>query len=186
MISLSTVSLAAGLALAILSAPALLFPDLARKWCGAFPRNTAAAWVLTAIDLAWAATLLYSSPMLAGVEWARRLCLVLAPVAFFLIVFFIDELLAARALGGLLVLVPRPVLDAAFINTSDWKLVMTALSYIVVVAGIVLILSPFRFRQVTGIVMKTNGRSRLAGAMGLSTGILVLVLALTVYRTVNT
>lgn len=178
---LSAVSLAVGITMAVLSVPALFFPDLTRRLCGSFPRSAIAAWVLTAADLAWAAALLYGSPMLSGIQWAQRLSVILAPVAFFVVVFMLDELLAARALGGLLVLIPRPILDAAFINDSEWKLVMTIFSYVLVVAGIVLLLSPFRFRQVTGFVMGTNARSRLAGAVGVLGGVFITALALTVY-----
>lgn len=178
---LALVSLIAGGFTILLCAPALLMPATSRILCERFPRNAVAAWVLVAADLAWAAALLYYSPILAGMLWAQRLAVLLAPVAFVLIVFLLDELLAARALGGLLVLVPRPILDAAFVNDSGWKLVMTLFAYALAIAGILLILSPFYFRKFTGFVLKTDRRSRVTGMLGVGLGAAMVILALTVY-----
>lgn len=181
MSQLSIVSLIVGGSIVALFAPAIFVPDTARKWCGAFPRNAVAAWILTAITLAWSAALLYSSPMIAGIQWAQSLTVVLAPVAFVLGVLLLDELLAARALGGLLVLIPRTILDSAYIHDSPWKLAMTLLAYIMVVAGIILILSPFRFRHAAEVLMRNNVRSRLTGSIGVIVGIIAVVLARTAY-----
>lgn len=181
MSQLSIVSLILGAATLAVSAPLAMFPTIARKSCAAFPRSTVMAWILTAVDLAWSAALLYGSPMLSGYQWAQRLVVILAPVAFILAVFLLDELLAARALGGLLVLIPRPVLDAAFVHDSDWRLVMTLVAYVMVVAGIVLILSPFRFRQASQFLLKTDNRSRLTGALGLMAGMAMVIMAVAVY-----
>jgi len=178
---LTLVSLIAGGALIAVLAPAVLMPATARTCCERFPRSAVAAWVLVAIDLAWAAALLYYSPILAGMVWAQRLAVVLAPVAFVLIVFLLDELLAARALGGLLVLLPRPILDAAFVNDSGWKLVMTLFAYALAIAGITLILSPFYFRKCAGFLLKTNSRSRITGMLGVGLGAAMIALALTMY-----
>ncbi|MEI6809241.1 MAG: DUF2065 family protein [bacterium] len=181
MSQLSIVSLIVGGAIVALFTPAVLFPEAARKWCGAFPRSVVAAWVLTAVTLAWSAALLYSSPMIAGIPWAQRLAVLLAPVAFILAIFLLDELLAARSLGGLLVLIPRHILDSAMVHDSPWKLAMTLLAYVMVIAGIILILSPFRFRQTAEILMQNNARSRLIGSVGVIVGIVAVVQALTVY-----
>lgn len=194
---LTIVSLIVGMSAVAVFLPALLVPDSARKWCRAFPRHVAIGRILTAVTLAWAEALLYFSPMISGVkladipmlsrmQWAhtvsaQTVSLILAIVALCLIVFLLDELLAARALGGLLVLIPRQILDAAFVHDSQWKLAMTLLAYAMVVAGIVLILSPFRFRQAADFLLRTDGRSRLTGAIGVAGGIAIIILAITVY-----
>ena len=181
MIDLKTVSLLTGAAGLLVFAPALLAPEFARKFCVKFPRNKTAAWVLTGVGIAWSAALLHNATFFAEWPMVRRTTLILAPVIFVLVVFFLDELLAARALGGLLVLAPRPMLDAAFVSHCPWKLAIVILAYVLVICGIVLLLSPFHFRKTGEFLLKTNSRRRLTGAIGMLAAAGIIALAATVY-----
>jgi hypothetical protein len=147
----------------------------------AFPRNRVAAWTLTAVDLVWVAALLLDTN-LGRFEAYKPLTYVLAPVFFFLITFFMGELLAARALGGLFLLVPAPILDAARWHDSPWRLVMVVLAYALVVKGIALVLSPYLFRRGMQVWVRDPRLCRLLGSGGLLLAALLIVLAGTVYR----
>ncbi len=158
----------------------LAVPAGLRRVMLAFPRSRVMAWVLTAADLAWVTWIIHSA-YLGRFEVLRPAIYIGAPIAFLLIVFFVDELLAPRALGGLLLLLANPVLNAARWHESAWRLVVTVIAYAWVVAGIVLVLSPYRFRHVAEFVTKTESRCRAAGAIRLAAGAAILFLGLKVY-----
>ena len=181
MSQLAIASLVTGSLTVAFFAPALLMPLTARKWCRNGPRSVVVAWILTALALAWSARLLWTAPFFVGISCVQPLIAVLTPLSFILLVVFLDELLAARALGGLFLLIPRPILDAAFCNDSPWKPVITLAAYFLVLVGAVLILSPFRFRKTAELLLKTDRASRITGAVGAAVGTIFIALALAVY-----
>lgn len=152
-------------------------PDLLKR----FPRSAVAGWLLTAMALAWAAVLLCRSSFLLKYSWSNTVVLVLLPIAFLGLVFFLDELLAARALGGLLILAGSPVLEIARIHVSPWRVVVPALVYIWVITGMVLMLSPFVFRQTVERLSKSQTRFRITGTVIGCVGLCVVGVAIAVY-----
>ena len=104
-----------------------------------------------------------------------------APLLFFLVVIFLDELLAPRALGGLLLLVASPVMSAARWHDSALSVIMTLLAYVWVITGMVLIVSPFRFRRMAEYWTHNRTRFRMGNLAGLVAGILLIVLGIAVY-----
>lgn len=158
----------------------VLTPSRMREWLTAFPRDRTAGWILTAIDLAWVGWLLTQTP-LGRFENLRGVFYLLVPVSFCLVVKFVDELLAPRAMGGLMLLFPAPVLALARWHPSAWRYVVIVLMYLAVVKGIVLMLSPYRFRLVTERFMNTDPACRLWGTVGCITGLVVLGLGLLVF-----
>lgn len=111
-------------------------------WLRGFSRNRLAAWTLTAAALGWGMWLLWHTP-LGQFDALKPLAAVLTPVGYGLILFGMPELLAARALGVLFILVPAPILDAVRWHPSSWRLVVVALCYLMATSGIALVLSPF-------------------------------------------
>jgi hypothetical protein len=180
-ISLVTVAWAAGGALLALAAPLLGAPARVRLWAGRFPRNALAARVLTAVCVMWAAWLLAEMPM-GALDAYKRLLYVLAPLTYWLVVVYLDELLAARALGGLLMLIPGPMLGAARWHPSAARLVIVVLAYGLAVAGVALMLAPFRLRRWTAALARTDARCRIAGGVLAALGLLCLALGLTLFR----
>ncbi|MDE0839640.1 MAG: hypothetical protein OSB41_11390 [Kiritimatiellae bacterium] len=180
--NLAWISTALGGVLLALYGTMCLKPDAALKAWGRFPRSVRAAWVLTSIDLIWAGKLLYDTP-LGPVESYKMALFALVPIAIVLLVRFVDELLAVRALGGLLILVPAPILDAARWHPSPWRLFIIVLCYIMVIKGVVLVLAPYVVRK--GLTMWSSGpssRMRIALAIGMVMAVALIGLGLTVYR----
>ena len=130
----------AGLSIAAMANPAGTGQALA-----SFPRSRTMATVLTAIALLWTAWLLMNMPM-GGLNAYKKSLYVLAPLSFFLITRYLDELLSSRALGGLLALVPATILDAARWHDSPARYVVILLAYVLAIIGMWLILCPWRFR----------------------------------------
>lgn len=178
--SLAKTAAGVGAALVVVHLPLIVCTARVAEWCRRFPRHRVAGWLLSAAALTWAATLLYHTS-LGRFDVYKPALYVLTPVAYGLIVTFMDELLAPRALGGLLLLFPAPVLDVARWNGSAWRLVVVVLAYVCVCAGVALVMGPYHFRKLTTRLLASERRGRLAGWAGVAVGLLLLVLAFTVY-----
>ena len=182
MLSLKTVGLAVGIMGLACGSFGLLLPVTTRKLLTRFPRNRVAGWVLTAVVLGWAFWLLYNATFLAGLPLLKKAVFIVAPVSYFLIVIFLDELLAARTFGGLLLLLPQLLLNATFPhNQSEWRFVLTSLAYLWVIAGIVLLLSPYYFRRAVELLAGNDARCRVVSAVTGAAGTGIIVMAITVY-----
>ncbi len=178
--SLANLACAIGTVVAVLNISAFLAPGLFRKMVLSFPRNKAAAWVLTAVDLYWVAWIVLHAA-LGRFEFLKPYIYFAAPVSFLLIIFFMDELLAPRALGGFILLLADPILTAARWHPSNWRYVMTVLAYVWVIAGIIFVLSPYRLRQLLEFGTKTDWRCRVGGAIRFLAGVALVYLGLRVY-----
>jgi len=128
-----------------------------------FPRSRIWGMLLTAIALLWSAIMIDRMTLgeLSKYKW---LLYILTPVSFYLIIQFLDELLAARAFGGLLMLLPVVMVEAR-LHPSPWRLVIITLAYILVIAGIWLMLCPFKFRMWSSALASGNPRRPLFGIM---------------------
>ena len=158
----------------------MLTPEKMRDGLLAFPRSKWLGILLLIIDLVWIVLLIKETPM-NTFEKYKTLIMSLAPVAFFLIVFYLDELLAPRALGGLLLLVATPILSAARWHDSQWRLVVTTITYLWIVAGMILVLSPFRFRHWMNKFVQSDGHTRKIGLFKLAASVFIIILGLKVY-----
>lgn len=179
-VSLKTIAMVLGAVCMAFGAAAVFDPARAVDCLRAFPRNRAAAWVLTAVALLWSAVLLFQMPM-ERFEYLKPLLYFLTPAAYVLIVLFVDDLLAARALGGLLVLLPAPMLAAARFHASPWRFTVVILAYLMAVCGIVLILGPYYFRRAAALCASSPAACRWTGALVLIFGALLFTLGLVAY-----
>lgn len=159
---------------------AVLAPAHFMRAVQAFPRNRPAGWILTAVDLFWVSFIVLNAD-LGRFEHLKPLVYVAGPASFLLIVFFMDELLAPRVLGGFLLLLANPILNAARWHPSAWRLVMTVTAYLIVIAGIIFVLGPYRFRQFAAVMTKTEQRCRAIGLVRVVFGCFILYLGLSVY-----
>ena len=159
----------------------LVTPSGARQVLAVFPRNAWLGRMLAVVALAWSMRLVMDMP-LGFVEPYKPWLYVIGPVVYFLVVLLMNDLLAARAFGGLLLLVAEPVLASTRVpGLSAWRLVIVALAYAWVVAGMALVLGPYWFRKTVETVCRTDARCRLVGSIGLGLGILMIVLGVTVF-----
>ncbi len=182
MMSLSELSFWMGGIYVVLHLPLVVAPQLVRKLFKAFPRNFWIGAVLTAGALAWAAIEVNEMPLgnfIGGYKWVLW---ILTPVAFGLILFFMNELLAPRALGGLLLLVAGPVLSIQCLSPLRATWLIAGLAYLWVVVGGLLVLAPYRFRLAVEKGCGTDGTCRLAGGAGVVLGCILIVLGFTVFN----
>ena len=181
MLELSTVALLLGLLALTVGGISLAVPSRVRAGVAAFPRSIWPGRILAAIDLIWAAYAL--SLMHLGMFDAWKVHLYwLTPVAIFICIKYLDELLSPRALGGFLLLAAGPVLNIARWHPSDWRLVVTVLVYLWILLGLTFLLSPWWFRR---IAIRLTGAGdnavRITGLLKTLFGLGLIALALLVY-----
>jgi hypothetical protein len=184
MTTLASVSIGTGVVYLALSVPLLACAAWAQGIIKGFPRHVWAGRILAAPALAWAVFLVREMP-LGWFDAYKGWLYMVGPLLYVLIVIFMEELLAARALGGLLLLVAGPVLEASNATNAagcSWRLVLVALAYTWVIAGMALMLAPWRFRKTMEVLCATVGRCRAAGAIGSAIGVGLILLALTAFR----
>ena len=163
--------------LVALGLPPCLAPEPAARLYRKVPRCVWSGRVLSAVALLWGARLLYLMPF-EFLQPYRQWILPLTPVVILLSWLCMPELLAARAIGGLAVLIPTPLLAAVRAHPSDARLVMTLLAYALAVSGMLLLMSPYRLRDALDAALKTPQRARLSGAVTAGFGIALALLAL--------
>lgn len=125
---------------------ALRFPDALRAGLRAFPRSKWPGWILGAIGSFWVCWVV-SHAALGRFEAVKPLIPVLGVAAYGAIVFFLDELLAPRMLGGLLMLLANPLLNGVRWADSAWRYAVVLIAYAWVIAGCALMLHPWAFRR---------------------------------------
>ncbi len=177
-LSLRTAGLLAGGVLALLSLAALFLP--AQNFLSKFPRSRAAGAALLTVDLAWSFWLLATMEM-GEFSNFRRPLLIILPVGFLLVLKFVDEFLAVRALGILCLLAAEPILDAAFLQPEASRLLVTTLAYLMIVAGLFWVTMPYLLRDQIFWSTKSSGRWRLLSGFGLIFGAAILVCAVVAY-----
>ncbi len=181
MMSLAELSFWVGGVYVVLHLPLLLVPNLTRKLFKVFPRNFWVGAILATMALVWSAYEVNDMPLGNFIEGYKWLLWILTPVVLGLILIFMNELLAPRSLGGLLLLVANPVLSIQCLSPSRATWLIAGLAYLWVIAGTVLVLSPFRFRHAVEKCCGTDERCRVAGAFGVGVGVVLLILGFTAF-----
>jgi hypothetical protein len=177
-LTLHTVGLIAGAFLVLLSLAAIFLP--ADNFLPRFPRSQAAGAALLTIDLVWSFWLLATMEM-GEFSAFRRPLLIILPVGFILVLRFVDEFLAVRALGIFCLLAAEPLLDAAFLRPETSRLLVTVLAYLMILAGLFWVTMPYLLRDQIHWSTMTAGRWRLLSGLGFVFGAAILVCAFVAY-----
>ena len=175
-LSLHTAGLIAGFLLALLSL--LLLP--VRNSLSHFPRSRLAGAILLTIDLVWSFWLLVTMEMGEFSSFRRPLLFIL-PVGFLLVLRFVDEFLAVRALGILCLLAAEPLLDAAFLRPETSRVLVTLLAYLMIVAGLLWVTMPYLLRDLLDWSLKITSRWQLLSGLALAYGVAILICTFVAY-----
>lgn len=176
--SLHAVGLFVGLLLIAAHAVAVARPAQTAETLRGFPRSRVAGIVLLTAAFAWTFWL-WSTTDLGEFYTLRRPIQFLLPVGFFLTLRYVDEFLAVRALGILMLLAACPLLDAAFLRPETSRLLLVVLAYVWIIGGMFFVGAPHLFRDGLDWVRRGGPRRfRLAAAGGLAYGLAVFACAL--------
>ncbi len=158
----------------------LLRPILIQRFAELFPRSVVPAWILTAL-CCWLGAKEALAMNMGFLDAYKPYIYAIAPAVFVASLVYMKELLAPRALGGFLLLLAVPILQAARWHPSPMRLVVVVLAYLWIVYGLVLLLSPWWFRKSYRPFLE-NAALFKAAAMGKTAfGIVLLLLGLFAY-----
>ena len=155
---------------------ALLKSETTQSFLKQFPRNYKWGVILLSIDFAWSMLIMSNMDMGEFFNLRTKFLFVL-PVAFVLVLIFVKEFLAVRALGALMLLVSGPVLTAAFLQPPASRVLVPILAYAWIIAGMYFVGMPFLMRDWVNWVTQTTGRWKLATLGGVAYGVVMLVVA---------
>ncbi len=178
--TLQEISLVLGALYLLSHGLALIRPTLCRDFLLAAPRNYPLGAVLMTVSTAWFTWLMASIDLMEYTRY-QKIFAIVALVGGALVIFFLRELLTGRALGSLLLLVAYVLLDASFMRDEPLKLVLVCTAYAYIIAGMVLVSSPYRLRDVIQWIYQNERRAQIAAGLGLVFGAVLLVLGLTVF-----
>jgi hypothetical protein len=178
--SLQTVGIIAGIALIVLSLPGLFMPAPIQNWCKRFPRSGIAGVVLLTVALVWSFWLLSTMEM-GEFSSFRKPLLILLPIGYVLVIRFVEEFLAVRALGILCLLAAEPVLEAAFFRYETSRLFLTVLAYLMIVAGLFWVTMPYLLRDQIDWSARSNTRWRVMHGFAAAYGVILLACSFTQY-----
>lgn len=158
----------------------LLRLEQTREWATRFPRSRAAGLALLTLDFIWTYAIAYT------MDWGEFYYLQTPvmfglPVFFYLVIRYVDEFLAVRALGILGLLAAAPVLNAAFLRPPASRLLVVVLAYAWVVLGMLYVSAPHTLRDHITWLNRSLGRWRAAALAGIVYGALVLLCAVVWY-----
>ena len=179
-LSLHAAGIAVGLFLLLIGAAGLLNPASVKSFARSLPRSRIAGTFLLTVALLWSLWLLATIEMGEFASFRRPLLIAL-PIGYVLVLRFVDEFLAVRALGILCLLVAEPLIDAAFLRYEMSRLLVTVFAYLLVVAGLFWVTMPYLLRDQINWTAGSNMRWRLVNAAALIYGAITLTIAMTQY-----
>lgn len=167
-----------GVFLLIVGMAGLISPASLRELARKLPRSRVAGIVLLTAALIWTLWLLATIEM-GEFSSFRRPLLIALPIGYVLIMRFVDEFLAVRALGILCLLMAEPLIDAAFLRYEMSRLWVTVFAYLLVIAGLFWVTMPYLLRDQIDWTTRTNTRWRIVTGLALIYGGATLTLAIT-------
>ena len=145
-----------------------------------FPRSYTWGVILLTIDFLWSMMCLANMDM-GEFHTMRGWFLYLVPAGFVLVLVFVKEFLAVRALGALLLIVAGIVLEPAFLKPQLSRLLLPTIAYVWIIAGLFFVGMPYLMRDAVTWVTAQPQRWKLASLGGIAYGALLLVAALLWY-----
>ena len=178
---LKTAMLAVGLLLIAAHAFALLQPRATRDFLHALPRSKPVGFALLLVVTVWAWLLAKHIDLGEFSNWRPRL-LIFIPAAAVLTWLYVEEFLAARCLGMLVLLAAEPLLEAAFLRPEMSRLFLVTLVYVWVSFALFWIGMPYTLRDQIAWITKSEGRWKAAVFAGIGYGAILLFSLTTLSR----
>jgi hypothetical protein len=175
-IALKGTGIVVGIALLFGHIFALVQKQKVQDFLKAFPRSYKWGVILLSIDLVWGMMCLSNMDMGEFFN-LRKWFLIIVPVSFVLVLVYVQEFLAVRALGSLMLLIGGIVLQAAFLQPQMSRLLLPVIAYVWIIAGMYFVGMPFLMRDWVNWVTGNDGRWKLATLGGVVYGAAVLTAA---------
>lgn len=179
-ISLKWIGLLFGLLLLAGHGLALAKGGAVQRWLTGLPRSFKLGAAILTVDWLW------TEILVLRMDWGefyylRKPIACLLPVGFYLTLKFVDDYLAARALGILALLAAAPMLDSAFLQPATSRLLVVLLAYAYAILGMLWVGQPHLLRDQIGWVQRSASRWQFVVGAGLAYGAALLLCALVFY-----
>ena len=178
--SLQLTGIVIGLLLIATHCAALAIPGQTQSFLRTMPRSRTIGGVLLAVSAAWAFWLVRTMD-LGEFQPLRSALTIAVPVGAVLTWVFVEEFLAARALGIVALLAAEPLLEAAYLRPEVSRLVLVTLAYGWILAGLFLVGMPYILRDLTAWLLLKKSRYRAAAAAGVACCVVILACAITLW-----
>ena len=179
-LNLHIAGIVAGAVLVLISLPGFIKPAMTQTWLKRLPRSRVAGVLLLTVVLIWSFWLLATMEMGEFSSFRRPLLIVL-PIGYVLVIRFVDEFLAVRALGILCLLAAEPLLEAAFFRYETSRLFVTVFAYLLVLAGLFWVTMPYLLRDQINWSAQSNSRWHTVHGIAALYGVAILACAFTQY-----
>ena len=176
-LSLKATGIVVGVALIALHVFALLKAESVQQFLRKLPRNRTLGVAILTIDLVWSLWLI-STMHMGEFYTARPWLQIIIPLTYVLVILFVEEFLAVRALGALILLVACPILEAAFLRPEISRLLLPTLCYVWILIGMFWVGMPYLMRNQVAWVTKVPQRWSGACIAGAAYGGAILICAL--------
>ena len=180
MTRLALISILVGALSIAVRLPGVLAPAAFRAGAVKFPRNIPLGRILMGLVAAIVWWVMFHAATDEW-KWAQPFIFIGVPAAYLLVINFGTHYLTLRAVAALLLLIAKPMVDAADMSLAPWRVVVTVVAYFWVVAAIWLTVAPHHFRDLLGFVMADDKRCRLACSAGIVVGLALVALGVFVY-----
>lgn len=179
-IDLKTMGLVLGIVLVVTHGFALVSGSKLSSWLVKLPRSRKLGIIILAVDALWAYVVI-SYMDLGEFFTIRRGIQIAIPIAFFLVITYVDEFLAVRAIGVLFLLAACPILESAFLEQPLSRLLLPIFAYAIILKGLFWVGMPYLMRD--GITWVTGKPERWTAACsaGALYGFAVIVCAVAFY-----
>jgi hypothetical protein len=149
-----------------------------------FPRNFGAGVVLMLLGTAWFVWNVDNEPIADFSVFKPYMMAGFAAVGV-LSCIYIQDFLAVRGLAVVLLLLGKLMVDTGrpHLDQSPFVLVIQMWAYLLIVAGIWFTITPWRLRDLLGFATANETRVRVGSALRLTFALFIVVLGLTVFRT---
>ncbi len=179
--TLSTLAILIGSGTSAAALYSLLQPAGAIRFARAFPRSEAIGWVLMLLGTAW---FVYNLNYEAIADFAayKKYMLTGFGALGVLTCFFVRDFLAVRGAAVCLLLLAWFTLNRTRWEESPARVLLVALAYCWVIAGMWFTISPWRVRDIINWWAASEARFRIGSAIKLVLGGVVLILGFTAFR----
>lgn len=178
--SLQLVGIVTGLLLVALHGYALAAPAPTQAFLRSLPRSRVWGGILLAISAVWAFWLVRTMD-LGEFGRLRPAFTVAVPVGAVLAWTYVEEFLAVRALGILMLLAADPLLEAAFLRPEVSRLLLVCLAYAWIFAGLFFVGMPYLLRDLITWAIARQRHFRPLAIAGVVYGLALLVCAITLW-----
>lgn len=158
----------------------LVNPEVARKWADGFSRNVVIGYVLTLLATGWFVYNVSLENIADFAPYKKHMMIGFAALGV-ATCLYVKDFLAVRGLSVLLLLTAKLMVDTARWHDSELRLLVIALAYAWVIAGMWLAISPWRMRDWISWATKEEKRFRILNGIKAGFGGVLVLLGLFVF-----